>query len=579
MTQASAQGPAGGGDAQTAAPGAAGARPWPLLRGFAGLRPGAIPVDVLAGVTLAAIAVPEQMATARLAGLPPQTGFFAFIAGSIAFALLGSGRRLSAGADSTIAPIFAGALAVLAATGSPRYAALAAGLAILTGLVVLLAGVFRLGWIGNLLSIPVTTGFLAGIAVHIVASQAPAALGVGDPGGALPQRILALAALAPRANLACVAIAAGVLAAIAAAHRVSGRIPGPLVAVALATGATVLWHLEGHGVALLGVVSGALPRLSGPALGPADYLRLTPLALLVALVVTVQTAATTRSFPLPEERPDADRDFIGVGAGSVLAGLLGAFPVNASPPRTAIAAESGGRTQLTGLVAAAIMIAVLVWAGGLLGLVPRAALAGVLLFVATRLVRVGQIAAIVRASPAESLLILATTAGIVALPIEWGVAAGVALSLLNGLWASARVRVEPLRPIAGSTVWWPVKAGADPGAPPDPRIAVLGFAAPLTFLSAEAFARQFIDAARPGRSAVRLAILEAAGMVEIDFTGAQALARVVAACREAGVTFAVARLESLAAQAAFARLGLRDLIGADRIFDSVAGALAALSPR
>ena len=557
-----------------------GARPWPLLRGFAGLRLGAIPVDLLAGLTLAAIAVPEQMATARLAGLPPQAGFFAFIAGSVGFALLGSSRRLSAGADSTITPIFAGAVAVLAATGSPRYAALAAGLAILTGLIVLLAGVFRLGWIGNLLSIPVTTGFLAGIAVHIVVSQAPAALGVADPGGALPQRILALVALAPQANLACVGIAAGVLAVIAAAHRVSARIPGPLIAVAIAAGAAAALHLERHGVTRLGTVSGAFPGVAWPALGANDYLRLTPLALLVALVIMVQTAATTRSFPLPDERPDADRDFMGLGAGGVLAGLLGAFPVNASPPRTAIVAESGGRTQLTGLVAAAIMIVVLAWAGGLLGLVPRAALAGVLLFVATRLVRLGQIIAIARASPAESLLVVATAAGIVALPIEWGVTVGVVLSLLNGLWASARIRVQPMRPIPGSTIW-SVTAGADPATPPDAGLAVLAFAAPLTFLNADAFARGFIDAARPGRSGVRVAILEAAGMVEIDFTGAQALAQVVKTCRDAGVTFAVARLESLAAQEAFARLGLRDLIGPDHMFESVAEAVATLpgSPR
>ena len=553
------------------------ARAWPLLRGFAGLRPGAAAVDVLAGLTLAAIAVPEQIATARLAGLPPQTGFFAFIAGSVAFALLGSSRRLSAGADSTITPIFAGALAVLAVTGSPRYAALAAGLAILTGLTVVLAGVFRLGWIGNLLSIPVLTGFLTGIAVHIVVSQAPAALGVADPGGALPQRILALAALTPRANLACLAIATGVLAVIAAAHRVSARIPGPLVAVALATGAAGVFGLERHGVALLGTVSGALPRPSWPTLDGADYLRLVPLTLLVALVVMVQTAATTRSFPLPDERPDADRDFIGLGAGGVLAGLLGAFPVNASPPRTAIVAESGGRTQFTGLVAAAIMIAVLMWAGGLLGLVPRAALAGVLLFVAARLIRVGQIIAVVRASPPESLLILATAAAIVALPIEWGVATGVGLSLLNGLWASARIRVQPMRAIPGSTIWWPATAGAGPVTPSNPGVAVLAFAAPLTFLNADAFARGFIDATRPGQGVVRLAILEAAGMVEIDFTGAQALAEVVRACREAGVTFAVARLESVMAQEAFARLGLRDLIGPDHMFESVADAVATLS--
>ena len=554
-----------------------GARPWPLLRGFAGLRVGAIPVDVLAGATLAAIAVPEQMATARLAGLPPQTGFFAFIAGSVAFALLGSSRRLSAGADSTITPIFAGALAVLAATGSPRYAALAAGLAILSGLIVTLAGVFRLGWVGNLLSLPVTTGFLAGIAVHIVVSQAPAVLGVADPGGALPQRILALIALAPRANLACAAIATGVLALIAAAHRISARIPGPLIAVAVATGVATALHLERHGVARVGAVSGAFPGVAWPALGAADYLQLMPLALLVALVIMVQTAATTRSFPLPDERPDADRDFIGLGAGGILAGLLGAFPVDASPPRTAIVAESGGRSQLTGVVAAAIVIVVLTWAGGLLGLIPRAALAGVLLFVAARLVRVGQFIAIARASPAESLLVLATAAGIVALPIEWGVTVGVGLSILNGLWASARIRVQPMRRIPGSTIWWPATAGTDPAPPPDPGVAVLAFAAPLTFLNADAFAREFIDTVRPGPGKVRVAILEAAGMVEVDFTGAQALVQVVKACHDSGVTFAVARLESLAAQRAFARLGLRDLIGPNHIFASVAEAVAALS--
>lgn len=554
-----------------------GARPWPLLRGVAGLDPRAVPLDILAGVTLAAIAVPEQMATARLAGLPPQTGFFAFVAGSLVFALLGSSRRLSAGADSTIAPIFAGGLAVLAATGSPRYAALAAGLAILTGSFVLLAGVFRLGWIGNLLSIPVTIGFLAGIAVHIVASQAPAALGVADPGGDLPQRLLALIVAAPRANLACIAVAGGVLAVIASTHAISPRIPGPLLAVVLAAGAAATLHLERQGVAAMGAVKGGLPALAWPALGAADYLRLAPTGLLVALVIMVQTAATTRSFPLPDERPDADRDFIGMGAGGLLAGLLGAFPINASPPRTAVVAESGGRSQLGSLVAAAIVMAVLIWAAGLLGLVPRAALAGVLLFVAARLVRVGQIIAVARASRGEFLLILATVAAIVALPIEWGVAAGIGLSLLNGLWASARVRVQPMRPIPGSTVWWPVKAGADPAPPPDTPIVVLGFAAPLTFLNAEAFAREFIEAVRPGRSAVRVAILEAAGMVEIDFTGAEALRRVVRSCRDAGADFAVARLESLAAQAAFTRLGLRDLIGPDRIFGSVAEAVAALS--
>jgi MFS superfamily sulfate permease-like transporter len=549
-----------------------------MMRGIAGLQPRDLPFDILAGVTLAAVAVPEQMATARLAGLPPQTGFYAFIAGSVAFALFGSSRRLSAGADSTIAPIFAGGLAAVAVSGSPHYAGLAGGLALLTGLVVALAGIFRLGWIGNLLSIPVMIGFLGGIAVHIVVSQAPAVLGVPAPSGDLPQRILALLAAAPRANLACLAIATGVLAVIAGAHGLSPRIPGPLVAVVLAAVAATGLHLERDGVASLGAVNGAFSGPSWPAASAADYLRLAPLALLIALVIMVQTAATSRSFPSPDEEPDVDRDFVGVGAGGVMAAMLGAFPINASPPRTAIVVESGGRSQIAGLVAAALMVAVLAWAGGLLGGVPQAALAGVLLFVAARLLRVRQIVDVIRASRAESLLILATAAGIVILPIEWGVAAGIGLSILNGLWAGARVRIHPMRRIPGSTVWWPAKLAGDPTPALDPKIVVLGFSAPLTFLNADAFARDLLAAVRPGRSEVKLAILEAAGMVEIDFTGAQGFARVAKSCREAGVTFAVARLESVAAQDAFARLGLRDLIGPDRIYESVDEAVSALSP-
>jgi sulfate permease, SulP family len=551
---------------------------WRPLRGFAGLRPQDVPTDILAGATLAAIAIPSQIATAKLAGMPPQTGFYAFVAASTAFAILGSSRRMSVGADSTVAPIFAGALAALAAGDAHHYAALAAALALLTGLIVVLAGIFRLGWIGNLLSIPVTIGFLAGIAIHIVVSQAPAALGVHAPGGAFPMRILALAVAAPRANIGCIVIAAGVLALIVVAHRLTPRIPGALVAVALAGAATAVWRLDQHGVAVLGRIDRALPSVSWPALAAADYLRLAPLAFLVALIIMVQTATTSRTFPGPDDPPDVDRDFVGVGAGGVLAAVVGAFPVDASPPNTEIVSGSGGHTQITSLVAAAIVIAALTWAGGLLGWVPQAALAGVLLFVATRLVRIDQIIAVVRASPAEALLILATAAGIVVLPIEWGVAAGVGLSILNGLWASARVRIHAMHRIPGSTVWWPAKPADEAASASDPTIAVLGFSAPLTFLNADAFAHEFLAAVRPGASEVRLTILEAAGMIEIDFTGAQALGRVATACREAGVTFAVARLESVAAQDAFMRLGLRHLIGPERFYESVAEAVADLSP-
>src|SRR5437660_2134135 len=146
---------------------------WPLFRSLASYRASFLPADLIAGLTLAAIAIPEQMATARLGGFSPQIGFFAFIAGSVGFAMLGSNRFLSCGADSTITPIFAGGLVLMAASGSPDYQALAVALALMVGVILIAGSLFRLGWIANLLSTPVTTGFLAGISVHILASQMP----------------------------------------------------------------------------------------------------------------------------------------------------------------------------------------------------------------------------------------------------------------------------------------------------------------------------------------------------------------------------------------------------------------------
>src|ERR1700730_4617323 len=143
-------------------------KPWPLFRSLRAYRAAYVPADLVAGLTLAAIAIPEQMATARLGGFAPQIGFFAFIAGSIGFAMLGANRFLSCGADSTITPIFAGGLVLLAASGSPDYQALAAALALMVGVIMVLGGLFRLGWIADLLSTPVTVGFLAGISLHIL---------------------------------------------------------------------------------------------------------------------------------------------------------------------------------------------------------------------------------------------------------------------------------------------------------------------------------------------------------------------------------------------------------------------------
>jgi MFS superfamily sulfate permease-like transporter len=292
----------------------------------------------------------------------------------------------------------------------------------------------------------------------------------------------------------------------------------------------------------------------------------------------VQTAATTRSFPSdPDEPPDVDRDFIGVGAGSLLAGLVGAFAVNASPPRTAIVAESGGRSQLAGVVAAAITVALLAVGAALLRHVPHAALGGVLLFVALRVFRTRQIISIFHQSLAEFFLIVATALAIVVLPIEQGVGIGIALSLLYGIWTITQAHVVEFERVPDTSIWWPkgghVKGESESG------VVVAGLQAPLSFLNAYQFRADLRDLQLRHPEPVRLFVLEATGIVAIDYTAAQVLIQVIRECHAQGIVFSIARLESVRAQKALTRFHVHDVLDPDRIFRSVEDAIRTLGPR
>jgi MFS superfamily sulfate permease-like transporter len=548
--------------------------PWPLFRSLRAYRGADVPADIVAGLTLAAIAIPEQMATARLGGFAPQIGFFAFIAGSVGFAMWGANRFLSVGADSTITPIFAGGLALLAASGSPDYQALAVALALMVGAMLIASGVFRLGGIANLLSTPVTVGFLAGISVHILVSQMPGVLGLPSPSGPMLARIATLAQQLGDANIFTVLIGFGVLAVVALSEAISAKIPGALIGLIAATLAVITADLERRGVHVVGLVPASLPVPSLPDISLERWARLVPLSLLITIVVMVQTAATTRSFLSDPDQPaDVDRDFLGAGAGSVLAGLFGAFPVNASPPRTGIVAETGGRSQIAGLFAAGLVLALLAFGAALLRHVPEAALGGVLLFVALRIIRFRQIVSIYQASFGEFMLIVATAAAIIVLPIEQGVGLGIMLSLLHGIWSITQTRLVQFDRVPGTTIWWPASPHVAGERVPD--VAVVAFQAPLTFLNAATFrsdVRHILRTSHP-----KLLVLEASGIPEIDFTAAQTLRDLIKACDAAGVTVAVARLESLRAQAAFERFGIHDVLPRERIFHSVDEAVRALA--
>ncbi|MGB6700226.1 MAG: SulP family inorganic anion transporter, partial [Methylocella sp.] len=533
-----------------------------FIRSAARYAAGDLRQDLAAGLALAAVALPSQMATAHLAGFPPATGLIAFAAASIGFTAIGANRFLVACADSTIAPIFAGGLATLAASGSQDYFALCASFALMAGGILFCCGVFRLGWIADLVSRPVTVGFLAGIACHIVISQLPPLLGIAAPEGGLLQKALAIAGKLGESNPVSLLLGLAVFEITVLAERINPRIPGALLGIIAASAAVYWFELEREGVAVLGQIPGEFLRLHLPSIIFPDLVQATPLAFVVVATIMVQTAATTRSFvAVPGATASINRDFTGVGAANLMAGLFGVFPVNASPPLTEIVAETGGRSKLAGLVAVALILGMAGYGAALLAHVPLAALAGILIFVAMRIVRLAEIIAVFRHAFGEFMLILATVTAIIVLPVGTGVATGIVLSLLHGLWSTTRARVITFEKVPGTSIWWPPGCGRK--SETIEGVLVIAFQAPLSFLNAYEFQDSARRVVKQSRTPLDLIVLEASSIVEIDFTAAQILIEFIEFCVQSNIRFAVARLESVRAGEAFERLGLTDAVHRD----------------
>jgi MFS superfamily sulfate permease-like transporter len=544
---------------------------FPSLRGY---KLAMLPTDALAALVLTAIALPGQLATARLMHMSSMSGLFAFAAGSFAFAALGANRYASSAADSTIAPIMAGSLAVIVTAGSPHYAVLAGTLAILVGAILLLAGVLRAGWIADLLSVPVTTGFLAGIAVHIIVSQLPTVFGIEVEPGHVARRFVLLMQNLANAKPIPTLIGFGVLACTLIAEWISPRIPGSLIGV-LASGLAVWWFgFDQHDVAMLGALPLTPPTVNFSLPDWDEFAKLVPLAVTVALVCMMQTAAVVRSFPSdPTQAENVSRDFAAVGAGSVLAGALGSFAVDVSPPSTAAVVESGGRSQACSLLAIAIIAAIVLFAGSAFSYVPQAALSGVLMFIALRIVRVDTMRRIYRSGGGEILLVIASAALVVALPIQTGVAMSIGLSLLNSLYIVARPDSAVLGRVPGTTVWWDLPPEA-PGEH-EPGILVFAPGAPINFTNAYYVRGKLRDAMAKMPEPCRLVVIEANGMISFDFTGADILQQEIADLRRQGIDVVLARLESETGQHAAARTGLLATLGEGHVFRSVEDAVLA----
>jgi len=548
-------------------------RPPAVFTSLHGYRQAWAGADLAAGLTLLVIAVPEQLATSRLAGMPPITGFYAFVAGTVVFALLGSNPQMSVGADSTIAPLFAAGVATLAATGSPHYVALVGILAVMVGIAVLLVGLLRLGWIAEFLSVPISTGFLSGVAVIIVAHQLPDLLGLPPTSGDNQQRVSYVAHHLNEVNGWSLLIGLGVLATMIVCARIGHRIPGALIGLVASSGLVAALDLQSHGVAVLGTVHTGAPHLGLTGLSWSAIASVGPLAGVVALVVVTQTAATTRAFAdRGEYEIDAGRDFAGVGGGSVLAGLVGAFPVNASPPRSGAVATAGGRTQ-AGPLGAAAAVVLLIPVANIFRDVPLATLAAILIYVAYHLFNWRDLVAIFRFSAFEFALAATTLLAVVLVGIQQGIAVAVVLAILDRIRVSARPKLHVMGRIPGTTSWQ--RQSLDPSAQTVPGVLVTLFATPIWYANAVHFRAEVSAALREG-APVRVFVLDTVGQSDIDFTGTRALERVLDRCERDGIAFGVARA-GVHLHESLRRSGLAARIGENRFFPTVDEAVRAMA--
>jgi high affinity sulfate transporter 1 len=499
-------------------------RTLPVLQGVRPVRRGRVSAEVLAGLTLAALGVPEVLGYAKIAGMPVVTGLYTMLLPMAVFAVLGSSRHLVVAADSATAAILAASLTGLAAVGSAQYVRLAGLAALLTGAMLLAARLARLGFLANFLSRTVLVGFLTGVGLQVAAGQLPDMLGVSAAGGQTVPRLLNTLRVLPQAHMADVAVAAAVIVIVLAARRLSRKVPGALVAVVAAIVVSWLADLAGHGAAVIGTVPRGLPSLGLPAFGGHAITALAGAAASMFVVILAQSSATSRAYAAKyNEEVSDDADLTGLAAANVAAAVSGTFPVNGSPTKAQIVDSAGGRSQLSSLAAAVVVLIVLVLLTGPLAYLPVAALAAVVFLIAVELVDVAGLRHILATRRHEFAVALLTTVAVVALGVEQGIVVAVVASIVDHL----RHSYSPLNSVLVKSPEGHWRATpVNPGARTEPGLAVYRFGTSLYYANAARFAADVIALAGHGDE-LRWLVIDWAAIGDVDYTASTVLVKVV----------------------------------------------------
>ncbi len=529
--------------------------------------------DLVAGVTVAAYLIPQVMAYAEVAGLPPVAGLWTALGAMTLYALLGSSRQLSVGPESTTALMAAAAVAPLAGGDAARYAVLAAGLCLVVAALCLVAWVARLGVLADLLSKPVLVGYMAGVAVIMIAGQLDTFAGVETEAANPPAQIASFLADLGDAHGPTLLVGSCVLIFLFVGSSLFPRAPIPLIAILLAAAAVALFDLGDNGLELVGAVPPGLPTPRLPAVSLSDLGMLLLPAVGVTVVAYTDNAVTGRAFATRGRYAiDANQELLALGAANAAAGLMQGFPVSSSGSRTVIGDALGSRSQLYSLAAVAVVVVTLLFLGDVLASFPEAALAAVVIWAAVKLVDLPELRRIARFRSSELVLAVATTAAVLVVGILYGVLVAVGLSILDLLRRVAR-------PHDGILGFVPGMAGMHdiddyPEARQVPGLVVYRYDSPLFFANAEDFKERALGSLDEAEGPVEWMLLNFEANVHIDLTSVDALDEIRQELERRDIVLALARVKHEMYEE-LEQAGFVDRIGDERVFATLPTAVVA----
>jgi sulfate permease, SulP family len=528
--------------------------------------------NLAAGVSLAAMNIPQAMGYAKIAGMPVITGLYTLLLPLVAFAAFGSSRYLVVASDSATAAILAGGLAGFAAPGSAPYVSLAGLVALLTAGVLLLARLLKLGFLADFLSRTVLIGFLTGVGIQVGIAVLNEMLKVQVHGSNPISQLLQILRQLPHANIPTVCLSAGVVALVLLLHRFVPRFPGALLAVVGAVAASAAFDFSGHGIQVVGVVAGGLPHPSIPSLSWGLVYRLLPVAGSCFVMIIAQSSVTGRAYAAKHHQVlDENRDLVGISAANAAAALSGAFVVNGSPTQTAMVETSGGSSQLAHLSTALVVALVLLFLTGPLQFLPVCVLGAIVFTIAVRLVDFRGLSDLHLKSPREWVLAVVTACSVVFLGVKDGIILALVLSLLQHV----RHSYQPPAAVETQTAdgHWQMSA-LEPGHMAAPGLLVYWFGSDLFYANIDRFAIQARKLVSQSPSPVRWLVVDAGAITHIDYTAGGALKELDEDLARRGVTLILAHLNE-GLKANLDRQRLTEVIGPDRQFETLRECLAA----